>query len=134
MTPEEMAPLWPGILKCLEKYCRRFPHDETVENIIQKCAAGHRQLWVVLDEQGQVALTPITEISIVDATGAKRFIFCEVGGSRIKDAMPLIADMERWAAEQGCTEFDFVGRRGWEPLLEPYGFKPQAIIWRKRID
>lgn len=135
MSADEMQPLWPDILGCLEKYCRRFPDDESVENIIRKCAEGKRQLWLVLDEQGRVVLTPITEVAVVDATGAKRFIFVEVGGSRIKDAMPLIEEMERWAHEEhGCTEFDFVGRKGWEPLLAPYGFKPQAVIWRKRIE
>lgn len=132
MSAEEMKHYWPDILQCMEKYCKRFPNDESVANIIRKCAEGKRQLWIVCDENDRVVLTPITEVVTVDATGVKRFVFSEVGGSRIKDAMPMIEEMERWAREEhGCTEFDFVGRKGWERLLAPYGFKPQAVIWRK---
>lgn len=135
MTAEEMERYWPDILDCLGKYCRRFPQDETIENIIRKCVEGKRQLWIVTDEDGRVVLTPITEIVTVDATGIKRLVFSEVGGSRIADAMPLIEHIERWAIEEhGCTEFDFVGRKGWAPFLAPYGFKPQAVIWRKEIN
>lgn len=135
MSAEEMEPLWPSILDCLAKYCRRFPQDETIENIIRKLMEGKRSLWIVQDEQGRVVLTPITEIVEVDATGVKRLVFSEVGGSRIKDAMPLIKEIERWAIEEhGCTEFDFVGRKGWEPFLAPYGFKQEAVIWRKGLD
>jgi hypothetical protein len=135
MSAEEMAPLWGDILRCLQRYVDRFPQDETIENVIRKCAEGKRQLWAVFDEQGRGVLTPITEIVSVDATGVKRLVFSEVGGSRIKDAMPLIEEIERWAIEEhNCTEFDFVGRKGWAPFLAPYGFKPQAIIWRKEID
>ena len=75
MTAEEMQRYWPDILDCLGKYCRRFPQDETIENIIRKCVEGKRQLWIVTDEDGRVVLTPITEIVTVDATGIKRLVF-----------------------------------------------------------
>jgi hypothetical protein len=133
LSADQMAPYWPGIIACLEKYCARYPHDESVDNIIRQCAAGRRQLWMVLDEKDEVVLAPVTEIVTVDATGAARFVFVEVGGSRAREAMPLITEMEAWARAQGCTEFDFVGRRGWERLLAPYGYRPEAVIYRKRI-
>ncbi len=67
MTVDEMAPLWPGINACLERYCRRFATYETVSNIVRECAEGRRQLWLVTDEAGRVILTPITEIVTIDA-------------------------------------------------------------------
>lgn len=134
MSAEDMAPLWPGIIRCLEKYVRRFPKDETVENIIAQCASGRRQLWVVQDEDGAVVLAPITEIITLDATQERRLLFAIVGGSRIRDAMRFMDDIEAWGRKEGCTSFEFIGRDGWEPLLAPYGYEPTAKIYLKRND
>jgi hypothetical protein len=134
MTAEEMQPLWPGIIRCLEIYCARFPDDETVENIITQCAAGRRQLWIVQDETGRVVLTPITEVVRNDATGAVRLVCCEVGGERLQECLPLLDVMEQWAKEvHGATESELVGRRGWERLLKPHAYELAAQIYRKRL-
>lgn len=133
MTAEEMAPHWPAIIECLEKYCRRFD-DETVSNIIKECARGKRQLWIVLDETGAVILTPITEIVTIDATGEKRLALAECGGSRLKECMPLLKEIEAWAArEHGAVKSGIVARKGWKPLLEPLGYKPKAVLWQKEL-
>jgi hypothetical protein len=134
MSAGEMAEHWPDIIRCLERYVSRYPRDESVTNILQQCATGRRQLWIILDETGRVVLTPITEIAKVEATGHKRLVMVELGGWRGVEALPLAAEIERWAVEtHGVEEVEWVGRRGWAKLIEPLGFKPQAIIWRKRI-
>lgn len=133
MTTEEMQAMWPDIVRCLQRFVERFPHDETVENILQQCACGRRQLWVIQDETGKVVLAPVTEIVRVDATGALRMIYCIVSGDNIVDAMPCIAEMERWGVAQGCTEFDAIGRKGWAPFVAPYGLKPAGVLYRKRL-
>lgn len=134
MTAEEMAPLWPDILRCFETYCARFGDDETVENMLEQCRNGRRQLWIIQDETGRVLLAPVTEIVKIDATGALRFVCVEIGGERLQEAMPLLAEMERWAAEEkGCTEFELVGRKGWERLLKPHAYVFAASIYRKTL-
>lgn len=134
MTAEEMAPLWPGVVSCLERYCRRFSDEETVGHILEQCMKGQRQLWIVKDETGRVILTPITEIVTIDATGKKQLLLAEVGGERLRECMPLLAQIEAWAArEHGVTESQLVGRKGWKRMLEPIGYKPVAVIWRKGI-
>ena len=134
MNDEEMAPLWPGIIACLEKYVRRFPKDETVENIIAQCANGRRELWVIQDEDGAVVLAAVTEVVKIDATGNNRLVFAECAGSRIGEVMPLITEMEAWAAtERNATDAEFIGRKGWEPFLKPFGYEPAAVIYRKTL-
>ncbi|MGO4831302.1 hypothetical protein AB4144_03235 [Rhizobiaceae sp. 2RAB30] len=134
LTADEMAPLWPGIISCLERYCRRFATYETVSNIIKECAGGGRQLWIVTDETGRVVLTPITEIVTIDATGKKQLLLAEVGGERLRECMPLLKEIEEWAArEHGVTESQLVGRKGWKRLLEPLGYAEAAVIWRKGL-
>lgn len=134
MTAEEMAPLWPGIVACLERYCRRFRDEETAGHILEQCAAGQRQLWIVTDETGRVVLTPVTEIVTIDATGKKQLLLAEVGGERLRECMPLLEKIERWAAaEHGATQSQLVGRKGWKRLLEPLGYRDTAVIWRKGL-
>lgn len=134
MSAEDMSTKWPNIIKCLEKYVQRFPDDETVENILLQCANGRRELWIVEDETGEVILAAVTEVVKMDATGNNRMIFAECAGSRIGEIMPLINQMEQWAAsERQAVDAEFVGRKGWEPLLKPFGYEPVAVIYRKSL-
>lgn len=134
MTAAEMAPLWPGIVGCLEKYCRRFAEEESVAHVLRQCAAGRRQLWIVTDESGRVILTPVTEIVTIDATGKKQLLLAEVGGERLAECMPFLSQIEAWAArEHGATEAQLVGRKGWKRLMEPLGYRETAVIWRKGL-
>ncbi len=134
ITADEMAPLWPDIVACLERYCRRFASYETISNIIKECTEGRRQLWLVSDETGRVVLTPVTEIVTIDATGKRQLLLAEVGGERLRDCMPLLKEIEEWAArEHNVTESQLVGRKGWKRLLEPLGYAEAAVIWRKGL-
>lgn len=133
MGAEEMAQYWPGIVACLATYCRRFSGEETVDNILSECAGGKRTLWMCLDGD-EVVLTPITEIVTINATGKKQLILAEVGGSRLKECLPLLNDIEAWAkAVHGVEEAQLVGRRGWARLLPELGYAEKARIYRKAL-
>lgn len=134
MTAAEMAPYWSRIVECLQRYVRRFPHYETVNNILQQCASGRRQLWIVTDETDAVALVLITEIVQLEATGHKRLILYELAGKRALEAQHLLPEVEKWAAKtHGVTEAEVLGRKGWAKFAEDAGYRPKAIIFRKRI-
>jgi hypothetical protein len=137
MSAEEMQPYWPDIVRCLETYCAKFP-EETVENIIAECAQGKRQLWICT-ENGRVVLTPITEIVTVNASGKKQLLLAEVGGSKLRKCMPLLAEIEAWAKEQGAETSKLIGRStskatsGWTAHLLPCGYQPTAVVYEKRL-
>jgi len=132
MTAEEMAPLWPGIVRCLEKYCRKFDGYETIQNIIAECAAGKRQLWVITDGD-EVILAAVTEIITINATGKKQLVMAECGGSRYAECLELFHEMEDWARAQGATEAVTHCRRGLVRLYEPMGFKTRSIVMTKEL-
>lgn len=133
MSAEEMAAYWPGVFNCLATYCRRFSGEETVENILSECASGKRTLWLCLDGD-KVVLTPITEIVTINATGRKQLILAEVGGSRLKECLPLLYGIEKWAREvHGVQEAQLVGRKGWGRLLPELGYAEKARIYRKAL-
>ncbi|QAZ46763.1 hypothetical protein [Mesorhizobium sp. Pch-S] len=133
MSADEMAPYWADIRTCLAIYCKRFSGEETVENILSECLEGKRTLWLCLDGD-EVVLTPITEIVTINATGKKQLILAEVGGSRLKECLPLLDDIERWAKEvHGVEEAQLVGRKGWGRLLPELGYAEKARIYRKAL-
>lgn len=133
MSAEEMAPYWPGIVACLDTYCRRFSDEETTVNILKECAEGKRTLWLCLDGD-EVVLTPVTEIVTVNATGRKRLVLAEVGGSRLGECLPLLEQIEEWAKRvHGVAEAQLIGRKGWARLLPAYGYSEKAIVFEKRL-
>ena len=133
-TAEQMEPHWPAIVACLEKYCARFPMEETPQHIMHDVMNGNRQMWLVLDEDDNVVLVPITAIETHDATGMAQLLLAECGGSRLKEAMPLLADIEQWAKENhSAGRARFIARKGWTGYLEPLGYKAKAIIFEKEL-
>jgi len=134
LNSEAIAPHWPNIMACLQKYCDRFPKEETPENMLEDVARGKRRMWLVLDEQDQVVLVPITGIETLNGTGMKMLLLAECAGARLKEAMPLLADIEHWATrEHGARVARFYARKGWTPYLEPLGYKATAIVFEKEL-
>jgi hypothetical protein len=134
LDPTQMAPHWPNILACIEKYCDRFGEEETPEHVIGEVAKGNRRMWLVLDEEDKVVLVPITSIETLDATGLKQLLLAECGGTRLKEAMPLLGQIEDWARqEHGAERARFIARKGWTDYLTPLGYKATAIVFDKEL-
>ena len=134
LSAEQIAPYWADILLCLQKYCDRFPLEETPQNILGEVMRGDRQMWLVLDENDHVVLVPITAIETHNATGMKQLLLAECGGSRLKEAMSLLTDIEQWAKETHAAErARFIARKGWTGYLEPLGYKAKAIVFEKEL-
>ncbi len=134
LSLEEIEPLWSDIVACIEKYCERFAIEETPQNVIDDVSTGDRRMWLVLDEEGRVVLVPITAIETLKATGHKRLMLAECGGSRLAEAMPLLAEIEAWARdEHGAGSARFIARKGWRDYLEPLGYKAKAIVYDKEL-
>jgi hypothetical protein len=134
LTEEEIAPHLGSIMVCLEKYCARFPKEETPQNMLASVIKGDRRMWLVMDENDQVVLVPITSIETLNANGRSQLFLAECAGSRLKEAMPLLAEIERWAKEtHGVWRARFVARKGWTDYLEPLGYKAKAIVFDKEL-
>lgn len=135
MGLEEFAKYWPDTLACLTKYCERFPEEETVEHITHEIYSGDRRLWLILDEDDRVVLTPVTAIQTIEATGLKQLLLAECAGSRLEEAMPLLDTIEEWARrEQGINRVRFIGRKGWSAYLQRQGYRQTAVIFEKEFD
>lgn len=123
---------WPAILRALRTYCEPFPEDVTVESVLMDVARGHQTLWLVRDGGATVSVV-LVEVHTITATGWKRAVITGMGGERGVEALPLIAEIEQWARDQGANEIEVVGRVGWRRALAPYGYAEKVSILRKRL-
>lgn len=131
---DAIAPHWAEIIDCLQKYCDRYPQEETVSHMIEEIAKGNRRMWLVKDEDGKVVLVPITMIERLDHTGMTMLVLAECSGARLKEAMPLLADIEQWAKdEHHANRARFIGRKGWDRYLAPLGYREVSRIWEKEF-
>ena len=134
LDEDQMEPHWPAIIECLKKYCARFADEETVPHILSDVSQGDRRMWLVLDEEDKVVLVPITAIETHGATGMKQLLLAECGGARLKEAMPLLDQIEQWAKnEHDALRARFIARKGWTGYLEPLGYKAKAIVFEKEL-
>jgi hypothetical protein len=133
--PERMLEVWPSLLTCIRRFVNEFPEETSEQHIIDQVLAGRRQLWVVYDEEDAktALLAVLTESKTFDATGRTFVEIVGIGGERIREALPLIADIEQWAVEHGIESSMVIGRFGWIPMLKEHGYEKKAVILRKRL-
>ncbi len=135
-TPERMADIWPSVLFCLRKFVSEFPTEFSENHLINEVVAGRKLLWIVWDENRpeRAVLTVLTETKRNDATGALFVEITAIGGERIREALPLLSEIEDWAMRNGASETIVIGRFGWIPLLCERGYAKKAVILKKRLD
>jgi len=134
--PDRLLQIWPSALANLRKFIAQFPDEVTEDFLIHNILSGRRHLWVVFEEDkpDDAVLCVLTEIKSNDATGK---IFVEVaglGGHRIHDCLPLVSEIEDWAAENhGAEEIMLIGRLGWRRVMSKHGFTESAVLMKKDI-
>jgi len=55
------------------------------------------------------------------------------GGDMAELVNEMYPACERWAIEHDATHLSLAGRKGWERVFAPFGFKPQAVYLLKEI-
>lgn len=96
----------------------------------QKVKTRHAQLWLV--RIGSV-LTGVIITEIYDTAAGKTCALPIVGGSHLKQSLPVLEEIEAWAKEQGCTRLQGDGRFGFIRALKAIGWQPVSIQIAKEL-
>jgi hypothetical protein len=134
--PARIGRMWPSILANLRKFIAQFPDDVTEEFLINSIIEGKRHLWVIYDEASPdvAVMVILTEIKCNDATGKHFIEAAGLGGNRMKECLPLIEQIEQWAAdEHDASESLLIGRMGWRRVMGDFGYRESAVIMKKPI-
>lgn len=137
VRPAQLEAVWPHIEPTLAEVCDRHPDFHSLDAFRSRFNGNAYQLWLVIDMAEDLPLRAVfcTEIYRTDV-GAKICgitICAAANGSDAKDWVHLIADVERWAAGQGCKRMKPEARRGWAKLLRSMGYHPGHVILEKEL-
>jgi len=95
-----------------------------------KVETGHAQLWLI---RLRSALSGVIITEIYDTAAGKTCALPIVGGTHLKQSLPVLADIEAWAREQGCTRLQGDGREGWVRALQSLGWRPVSVQIAKEL-
>ena len=127
---DQIAPYMSSILDAMGQLAKRFPKDVTTASLFQEFLSGKKTLWLILDDDAFVTMA-LTSIRVLDPTGKRFATLCDLAGNHVQlYAAELCAALEAWA-EKNDAEPEIYGRKGWEPLLKQFGYRPHATLYRK---
>ncbi|HEY7246269.1 MAG TPA: hypothetical protein VH678_20540 [Xanthobacteraceae bacterium] len=85
-------------------------------------------LWLVIS-RGKIAAAAVTELQQTEWRKVCVLVAC--GGERMREWLPLIAGIEKFARQEGCSAVRIFGRKGWQRVLTDFCAK--RIILEKEI-
>lgn len=129
---QDVAKYGPQITESMQKLAKRFPKDVSVPALFDEILSGQRQLWLILDGE-EFKSFMLSEIKDNPFTGCRSLMVTSLAGEGGEEIVPLIADVETWAAENDITDVIPVGRKGWGRALEKMGYKLDVCLFRKEI-
>lgn len=122
---------WPSIEREMKRCPERWNSWTTTEQLYAMVQMRTVQIWAAGDEK-QHHLLVATQII---AFPYRRLQVLFALGNNMKEYIELLnGTLEKFAIMQGCEEAEVFGRRGWEKLLEPLGFKTRSIVMSKKIE
>lgn len=120
-------PLFSGWISAATKRTRGWWGPDDVK---AACEKGSCQLWAVW-EGGQERAAVVTELE--RAPGKMLAVISVLGGKGMRRWLPLIAEIEDWARKNGATEIQIRGRKGFERVLQRYGYGLRAVVVGKDL-
>lgn len=117
----------------LEKALSHAHGEVAYEDVINDCAMGNKQLWVVSDKLYRMKAAAITELSDYPRMRVARVLF--LGGNGLPDWSDELREaIEKWARQWGAYRVDVLGRKGWERILDKHGYTPLYVHLGRVID
>ena len=120
--------VWDGVGKVLQPAID-LQDGYMLEDV--KAMIKHRnwQLWTGITDDNVVKVAMVTRIDTYPRK--KACVICFLAGEDMKNWKHLLSDIENWAVQNGCTELEIQGRKGW--VREMKDFKHTDVVCYKKI-
>lgn len=126
VTPEELRDYWPIAYVLLEKFDTHMGHLLTRDEVPQMLAAGAMQLWLIGNREGFFFVV-LTQVGHYPRGSMMSLFWAE--GSRMRDAIPLLAGIEEVAKQHDIAYMRITGRPGWKRMLRSQGY----TVWGEAL-
>jgi len=112
--PEHVSLAWPVVEPWLRKANNRYPPVRRLEDDLIDLEGGSQQLWLVL-EQGTIIAAVTTKVH--DQPLMRVCSMRLTGGTKLVKWRALaIAEIKKFAQENGCKRLEQLGPKGWRRL------------------
>ena len=115
-VPPPYGALWPRIVELLTVAVERGGNDW--DELGEMLADGRAQLWL--------GVTDMPEVAAVSRMDGDTFEVWLAGGKVLSGFLPFLETAIQAAKEGGATNGRITGRKGWERVLRPYGWRPNG--------
>jgi hypothetical protein len=149
VAPHLVEAMWPHVVKLIETALIASESDLTPQHVKAKIDAGKALLWIIWDDAphmvwsdsrgargrsdtGELLAAGTTELVTLE-NGRKLCVIGTCAGRDMKSWKHFLADIERWAAQEGCEAVRFYGRPGWARTFKDQGYVQPWIVVEKRI-
>ena len=127
VEPRRVLEIWPHVSSLLKAACDRTGLNAFAD-IETDILSGRSLLWIAWNGK---AIEAAAATILIDTEIGKVCVITACGGRAMRRWLPLIAEIENYARDEGCARVRIFGRKGWLRALE--GFEEKHIIMDKEL-
>jgi hypothetical protein len=126
VAPSEVNQMWPYAGGMIRSAIERTGLSD-FEDIEKSVLAGDQLLWIAVSDHIEAAATT----QLVKIAGCKVCILVACAGHQRERWLPLFAELEKYAKDEGCKIMRLYGRKGWERALD--GYHVEHVVMEKAL-
>jgi hypothetical protein len=129
VSAREALKEWDFYEAMINKVLRRAHAGTSSEDVLTCLQRGNMQLWRDDARKG----VAVTEIQVYPQY--KQLLIFMVAGRDVRDWLDEgHQQLDSFARQNGCEYMEFMGRPGWERLMEGYGYNEKFVRMRKSLN
>jgi hypothetical protein len=97
----------------------------SLDGLLEDIELEEAQLWSVKDDHGETLMLIVTRILTYELCDT--FEIQLAGGTRLRDCLQVVPDLERHARNLDCKLIELRGRPGWQRLMRGYRMRGVAL-------
>jgi hypothetical protein len=133
VPPEMVADYWDVAFQLFSKSFEYSALKISPEDVYEDVMRGNQSLWLVFEDEPFLVIGAFT-IRVKSYPAGHALAGEHLGGERLSEwADQLFQIMEQYARDLNISHLELIGRRGWEKILKPKGWKANLVIFEKEI-
>jgi hypothetical protein len=122
VNPADVQTVWPLARDMICTAIERTKLSDFAD-IEKDVLSGDQLLWLAISDRIEAAATTHLSRNVCTLTACS--------GHQRERWLPLFAQIEKYAKDEGCKTMRIYGRRGWERVLD--GYKSEHVILEKSL-
>lgn len=128
VDPARVEEIWPHVEEFITSALWRSPDGDKPTDALSELTSGRLLLWVVwAEDASELQLLAAATTRLIDIATGRICVITACGGRKLERWKQFIADIEKYARDEGCVELRLMGRKGWARMLPDFR-EPFALL------